>query len=116
MRALAMAVLSALAAYAGDVTGTWRCLVELSVGSGSVTFELKQQGAELTGTYSGTLGTLPLKGKVEGDHIVITFDAEAAGERFTATYTGVIKSAREMEGQVKYGSLAEGTWKANRRE
>ncbi len=116
MKFLALAVLSLASAWGADLTGTWYFNVEMSIGSGSVTFDLKQQGDALTGTYRGTLGELPVKGRVEGDKVVITFDADAAGEKFTATYSGVIKGPKDMEGQVKYGSLADGTWKANRKE
>jgi hypothetical protein len=113
---LALLALSAAAAIAADVTGTWYFNVEMSIGSGTPTFQLKQEGTALTGTYNGTLGELPIKGKVDGDKIVITFEADAGGEKFTATYTGVIKGLKDMEGTVKYGTLADGTWKANRKE
>lgn len=110
--------LSILAAgiVAADVTGTWHVAVELGVGSGSPTFVLKQQGTKITGTYSGTLGEAPISGKLEGDKIEITFEAETAGQKFKVVYTGTVKDSKEMAGTVVYGELSDGTFTAKKKE
>jgi hypothetical protein len=116
MKAALAFIFLAAASFAADVTGTWYFAVELSVGSGAPTFVLKQDGTKLTGTYSGTLGEVPVKGKVTGDDIEIDFEAETAGEKFKVVYTGKIKSASEMAGKVVYGQIGDGTWTAKKKE
>jgi hypothetical protein len=116
MRALLVLVLSLLPALAADVTGTWNFAVELGVGSGNPTFVLKQQGEKITGTYSGTLGEAPVTGKIEGDNIEFWFEADAAGEKFRASYKGVVKNGNTIEGKVVYGGLGDGTFTAKKKE
>lgn len=53
--AMIVAALSC-AALAADISGTWEFNVETSQGSGSPSFEFKQNGEKLTGTYSGMFG------------------------------------------------------------
>lgn len=101
---------------AADVTGTWYFAVELSVGSGSPTLVLKQEGNKVTGTYSGTLGEAPVKGNVDGDKVEIMFETETAGQKFKVTYTGTVKDDKEMSGKVAYGEIGEGTFTAKKKE
>jgi len=61
-----------LAAWAGDVSGTWTGQVTGPDGNGfSLTYSFKQDGEKLTGTVTGPQGD-PLQleeGKVQGDKI-----------------------------------------------
>ncbi len=109
-------LLFAVSSLAADVTGTWSFAVELSVGSGAPTFVLKQEGAKISGTYSGTMGEAPVAGKLEGDAIDLTFEAEVAGEKVKVVYTGTVKSPTTMAGKVSYGSISDGTWTARKKE
>lgn len=104
------------AAFATDVTGTWNLAVELSVGSGNPLIVLRQEGEKLTGTYSGTLGEAPVTGKIEGDKIEFWFEAEAQGQRFRATYKGVVKDGKTIEGTVDYAGIGDGTFTAKKKE
>ena len=71
---VALLLLTALAALAAEMTGTWAAAVDLgSVGSGTATFTFKQEGEKLTGTYAGTFGQSPLKGTVKGNDAEWTF-------------------------------------------
>jgi hypothetical protein len=106
-RVLLLALTSACL-YAADVTGTWFFTVDLSAGSGAPTIELKQEGTKLTGKYSGTLGDVPLIGKLDGDSIELVGNAEYSGEKLRLTYVGKLTSPTTMEGKAIYGELGEG--------
>ena len=99
-------------AAAQDISGTWKAVVELDAGSGEPTFVFKQEGGQITGTYTGTFGGADLTGTVAGDTIEFSFDVPMAG---MATYTGTI-SGDAMAGTCDYGSLGGGTWEAERVE
>jgi hypothetical protein len=104
----------ALAAFAADVSGTWKAEVETPMGTGSPTFVLKQNGESLTGTYSGALGEAPLKGTVKGNAIEFQFKINPQGEDMVIIYKGTIESTTTMKGTAKFADLGEGTWKAQK--
>ena len=108
---LALALLS-VSAFAADITGTWTAAVELDAGSGSATFVLKQSGDQLSGTYSGALGTAPVKGAVKGDKVEWTFESSEAGK---ITYSGTLSGATKLKGTVEYGQMGKGTFTAEKK-
>ena len=95
---------------AQDVTGTWKAMVELTIGAGEPTFVFEQNDGQVTGTYAGTFGGADLTGAVTGDTIEFFFEVPMAG---TVTYTGTI-SGNTMEGTCDYGQIGGGTWEAKR--
>lgn len=102
--------------WAADVTGSWTAAVETSAGSGSPEFVFKQNGEILTGTYSGALGSAELAGTVKGTAVEFSFAADAGGEAVKVEYKGTLDaSAKTMKGTVKLGSLAEGTFTAEKK-
>ena len=103
-------LLTAALALAADVTGKWRFEVETSAGSGSPTFDLKQDGEKLTGTYSGALGEANVTGSVKGDDVEITFEAAPTGDKVVVKYTGKLDGADKIKGTVDLGGLAKGTF------
>ena len=111
MRKLLVLALIGVAAFAADITGTWTAAVELDAGNGSATFVLKQTGDQLSGTYSGALGSAPVKGTVKGDKVEWTFDTADAG---TVSYSGTLSGATKMKGTVEYGQLGKGTFSAEK--
>jgi len=110
MRTAILFLLTAALALAADVTGKWRFEVETSAGSGSPTFDLKQDGEKLTGTYSGALGEANVTGTVKGDDVEITFEASPTGEKVVVKYTGKLDGADKIKGTVDLGGLAKGTF------
>lgn len=75
-------LLLAAAAWAADVTGTWKGDVSSPDGNTfSLTYTLKQDGTKLTGTVLGPQGDpLPLdNGKVEGDKISFSVKVDMNG-------------------------------------
>jgi hypothetical protein len=82
--ATVLAVLIAASTFAADaVTGTWKGSAPGPDGQGmEITFNLKLEGATLTGTVLTPMGELPISnGKVEGS--AVTFDADAGGMRIS---------------------------------
>jgi len=102
--------LVALPVAAADVTGKWRFDVSLDQGSGSPTFEFKQDGETLTGTYSGAVGEAKITGTVKGTEIQFQFDSDFGRIK----YEGSIKDADHMEGKADYAGQADGVWTAQR--
>lgn len=111
---LAFMTFTAIALYAAtNLTGTWNAKVDLGTQQGSPTFVLKQEGENLTGTYSGALGEAPVKGMVKGAEVTIDFDASGAAVH----YAGKISAdGSKIEGTVDYGGQASGTFVATRAE
>jgi len=108
MRTIALLLLSAALSFAADISGKWTFNVVLDAGSGSPTFEFKQAGEKLTGTYHGQFGEANLTGTVKGDKVEFSFSGDAG----TVTYTGTLEGATKMKGSCNYGDAAKGTFTA----
>jgi len=93
--ALAGWILSS-AAFAADISGAWQFTLETAKGKGSPSFEFKQEGEKLTGTYSGKFGTAALTGSVKGDQVEFVFEAPKSAGKFH--YTGTVSGAASMKG------------------
>lgn len=89
---------------ASGVSGKWNFHVVLDAGTGDPEFILQQKGDTLTGTYTGTLGRVEVRGTVKGDDIEILFDAENE----MIQYVGKLEGSDKIGGTVKYGSLGSG--------
>ena len=84
--------------------------MELGVGSGEATLVLTQEGNEISGTYSGTLGDeVPVTGAVTDEGIRISFDSQA-GE---IVYLGTVEEG-VFKGTCDYGQLGEGTFEGEK--
>ncbi len=105
--------LSAALLLAADITGSWSAAVETDMGSGNPTFDFKQTGGELSGTYKGNFGEQKLTGTVKGGDVEFSFTIDAGGQTAKAVYKGKIDGA-SMSGSVVFGDLAKGTWKAKK--
>ena len=75
MRYLTLFFLIAFAAYAADVTGTWKGSFEAPNGEREVVLKLKANGSKLTGTMtiSPSLEGELEDGKIEGDKVSFIF-------------------------------------------
>jgi hypothetical protein len=101
---------AAVPAFAHDITGAWDFTVETDAGSGNPSFEFKQVGEKLTGTYSGMFGKAALTGTVKGDRIEFSFEVSGQGVSGKMTYRGTIESATKMKGEVQLAEAGKGTW------
>ena len=106
--ALALIGTNALAADA-DVTGEWTMSVETQAGTGTPTFNLKQEGSNVTGTYKGQLGEAPVTGTVKGNEVTLNYKVEAQGQALSVTYSGTVDGST-MKGKVSLGDFGDGTF------
>jgi len=86
-------LLLATAAWAADITGTWKGDVSTPDGNSfSLTYTFQQDGAKLTGTVLSPQGdTLPLEnGKVDGDKISFTVKVDMNGTAMVFASEGTI--------------------------
>jgi len=97
-----------------NVTGAWQFQVETSNGTGTPTFNFKQEGEKLTGQYKGAFGEAPLTGTVKDNKIEFTLKVEVQGQALTITYTGTIEKDGTMKGTVAVGDAGSGTWTGKR--
>jgi hypothetical protein len=103
-------LLTAALTLAADVSGKWRFEVETEMGSGSPTFDLKQDGEKLSGTYKGVLGEAPVTGTVKGDDVEISFEASPQGQKITVKYMGKLDGPDKIKGSVDLGGFGKGTF------
>mgnify|MGYP001047163915 CR=1 FL=1 len=110
--ALGFLALIAVPVSGQDVTGTWVLAVDLGAGGGGdVVFVLVQEGAEITGTYSGQTGDgVEVTGTVEDGVITFSFLSDLAGE---VTYQGTIEDG-VFKGTCLYSDLGEGTFEGRK--
>lgn len=107
---LVFVMLFATLLSAAGLNGKWTFHVVLDAGNGDPEFVLQQKGDTLTGTYTGTLGRVEVRGTVKGDDIQILFDAQNQAVQ----YLGKLDGPDKMTGTVKYGSIGSGTFTAQR--
>jgi hypothetical protein len=104
-------------AGAANISGNWAFTV---VPDGDkpayVTFVFKQEGAKLSGAYTGPLGERPVTGTVNGDQVAFSFEVTNKSS-MTVSYTGTIESPTKMSGAVEYiGGGARGKWTAAKKK
>jgi len=114
LRIVCALVLVSMTAFAHDITGKWTFQVETQLGTGAPTFEFKQTGDKLTGTYNGAFGTAQLTGKVTGDDIEFSFDAVIQDQKAKVVYKGKIEAAGKMKGSVEFSGMGSGSWTGNK--
>jgi hypothetical protein len=101
-----------------NISGVWDAAVVTDQGSGNPTFDFKQNGTKVTGTYKGLFGRSTLEGKLEGQDLKFSFKAWSPLSplsKLNITYTGVIDPATmAMKGKVDFDGQGTGTWTAKR--
>jgi hypothetical protein len=107
---LAAAVLVAVPAFAGDPSGKWKAEFDTQVGPQKYTFDIKVDGAKLTGKANfermGQTGTVDLlDGKVSGDDVAFVEKLDFQGNEILITYTGKI-AGDEIKFTRKVGDFA----------
>lgn len=107
--AAAVALASPTIAADADVTGKWTMTVETQAGTGNPTFDLKQEGSNITGQYSGQLGEAPVTGTVKGAEVTFGFKVSGQGQELEVTYTGTV-DGDTMQGKVSLGDFGDGTF------
>jgi len=80
---------------------------------GSPSFEFKQSGETLAGTYVGKYGTATLSGTVKGDQVEFTFDAPNTSGKFH--YQGTVDGPSSMKGDFELVGTEKGTFTATKK-
>ena len=111
--ALAAFTLFSLASFGADISGTWSAAVTLDAGSGTATFVFKQAGDNLTGTYTGVIGSADVTGTVKGSDVEWSFASDQAGK---ITYKGKLGADGKITGTVEYGQLGGGKFTAEKQK
>ena len=89
--------------------------LEMSMGTGTPTLELKQDADKVTGTYTGRYGTFALEGKLKERAIEFSVTMTAEDQSFTITFTGEIAAdGQTMKGTAAMGELGDATWSAKK--
>ena len=109
-RTVYAAVIAALllcAAPGADISGAWEFAVETAQGSGSPSFEFKQDGEKFTGTHSGIFGRAPISGTATRLRLNSPSRSPIVGK---VRYRGTLDGATRMKGEVEYGDVGKGTF------
>jgi hypothetical protein len=100
---------------ASTVAGKWTMTLDMSMGTATPSLDLKQDGAKITGTYSGRYGAFPLEGMLKDRAIAFAFVMNAEGQSVTMTFAGeVAEDWQTMKGTAVLGEMGEATWSAKR--
>jgi len=109
-RATLMSLVLACAALAADISGAWQFTVENAKGKGTPSFEFKQDGENLTGTYAGKFGKAPVTGSVKGNQVEFSFDAPSGKFQYKGTIDG-----DSMKGEYELVGTEKGTFTATKK-
>lgn len=91
-RLLISTILFTLAAFAADISGTWKATAEGPNGSMERTFTFKVDGAKVTGeTTSSMMGKSVISdGKLEGDTVTFTITGKFGDNEVKLNYKGKV--------------------------
>jgi hypothetical protein len=106
---IAAACLGALAlpglASAADLSGAWKLVVTIADMPVHISCDLKQSGADLSGTCGrtdegGVEKPAPVTGKVDGSTATWSYSITFGDMPMKLDYTGNVKSATAMDGKI----------------
>ncbi|MGH9767825.1 MAG: hypothetical protein ACREAB_10365, partial [Blastocatellia bacterium] len=81
---------SAAEAAAVSVAGSWSVTSESPQGPIQLTFNLKQEGATISGEVSSPFGTFPLSGTLNGNELTFAFNAKIQDQELPVTGKGSV--------------------------
>lgn len=96
-----------------DVAGNWRVEFVVPTGEMGVNMTINQQGETLSGRVVNEDGEFPLKGKVNGDEVTVTWTVPEQGEPLEITMNGTI-DGEYITGTARLGRVGEGSLSARR--
>jgi hypothetical protein len=116
-----LSVVTAVAALAADVAGTWTAEFDTQIGVQKYVFAFKVEGEKLTGTADAErMGQKQPQvaleaGSVKGDTIAFTENLAFEGNTLAVTYTGTI-AGDEIKFSRNVGDFATETFVARRKK
>ena len=99
LAAVVIAIVWSVALRAADPSGRWAAVFMTQVGEQAYTYEFIVKGTTLTGTAKGSLTgeTKISDGKLDGDTITFTENANYQGMPISFVYTGKMTNADTIE-------------------
>ena len=99
-----------------QIAGRWAAALDIpDMGLANVTLVFVQDGAKLTGTYTGRYGEFPLEGALDGRKIGFTVYLKTDAGDSTMQFAGeVAEDALTMKGALSIEGMGEATWSARR--
>ncbi len=99
-----------------SVAGRWAAALDIeAMGIANVTLSFVQEGAKLTGTYTGRYGEFPLEGSVDGRKLAFTVYLKTEAGDSTMSFMGeVAEDGRTMKGGLSIEGMGDATWSARR--
>ena len=98
------------------VAGKWIMSIEMEMGTATPALELKQDGAKITGTYTGRYGAFPLTGIVKDRAIEFSFKMTAEGTDVVMSFWGEVAADGQsiVKGRADMAGAGEASWTAKR--
>lgn len=96
-----------------DVASNWRVEFVVPTGEMGVNMTINQQGETLSGRVVNEDGEFPLKGRVSGDEVTVTWTVPEQGEPLEITMNGTI-DGEYITGTARLGRVGEGSLSARR--
>lgn len=94
-----------------NLTGMWKLSAKVGHNRGTATFEfVENESGQLTGTYTGLVGSATVEGAVSGNNVQFSFDSQAGGR---VTYKGT-RDGEKLGGTCTYEAAGEGTFEGSR--
>ncbi len=113
---VALALVIALPAAAGDVSGKWKMTSKSPRGERVSEIALVQEGEKLTVTAKDREGNdVKSEGSVKGDEISWTTKRQGPMGEMVIVYKGKVEG-KAMSGSTEFGQMGSGEWKAEKVE
>lgn len=101
-----LALMLAMSAIAGDISGKWKAKFDTQIGEQNYTYQLKADGEKLTGTATNAMGSTEIKeGTIKGDDVFFVENLEFNGMAIRIEYTGKL-NGDEIKFTRKVGDFA----------
>jgi hypothetical protein len=105
---------AAAAVGAGDASGKWDVVLMIAgAGEFPLTANLKQDGANVTGTFVSQAGEVAVKGTMTGASLKLEFTAETPQGSLPIVMTGEL-GAEGFTGKASLAGMGEADWKGTR--
>jgi len=100
-----------------NMTGSWILEVSSDQGITMPELTLVQEGMKVTGHYSSdALGENDITGMVDGNKVMVSFEADLQGQSAPVSYTGTVNEEGVWSGTLDIaGGLLTGTFKAKKK-